>query len=272
MTLLRTNACSPLGTNAIRGNIWDNFSSETYKTLPSVGTVTVQDPFTAEKWPFRMPGGGLGYTRVPSLVSIWSTAPFLLNNRLGPFSEDPSVDSRMKVFDASIEQLLWPEKRQRDPGFDGYIVRTTEQSDVLIPKRSVPVELENLIGALPANPFRKVFDQNGDFKLGPIPKGFPINIAANFQSRFDIPLGKRLAHDAAFAELVFDAARSWPSLDLSDDAKMLSWAANLRMPLRTLLKCPDFVVNRGHYFGTDASSTPPRGSATTRRPSARSRS
>ena len=249
VTLLRTNACSPLGTNAIRGNIWDNFSSETYKTLPSVGTVTVQDPFTAQKWQYRMPGGGLGYTRVPSLVSIWSTAPFLLNNRLGPFSEDPSVDGRMRVFDASIKQLLWPETREREPGFDGYILRTTERSEVLIPKRSVPVELENLIGALPAAPFRKVFDQNGDFKLGPIPKGFPIGVAANFQSRFDIPLGKRFAHDAAFAELVFDVARSWPSLDLSDDAKTLSWAANLRIPLRTLLKCPDFVVNRGHYFG-----------------------
>ena len=24
------------------------------------------------------------------------------------------------------------------------------------------------------------------------------------------------------------------------------------MPLLQLLKCPDFVVNRGHYFGTDA--------------------
>ena len=96
VTLLRTNACSPLGTNAIRGNIWDNFSSETYKTLPSVGKITVQDPFTAERWQFQMPGGGLGFTRVPSLVSVWSTAPFLLNNRLGPFSDDPSVDGRMK--------------------------------------------------------------------------------------------------------------------------------------------------------------------------------
>ena len=27
------------------------------------------------------------------------------------------------------------------------------------------------------------------------------------------------------------------------------------MPLRTLLKCPDFVVNRGHYFGTDEFNT-----------------
>ena len=32
VTLLQTNACSPLATNAIRDNIWDNFSSETYKT------------------------------------------------------------------------------------------------------------------------------------------------------------------------------------------------------------------------------------------------
>jgi hypothetical protein len=27
VTLLQTNACSPLATNAIRDNIWDNFSS-----------------------------------------------------------------------------------------------------------------------------------------------------------------------------------------------------------------------------------------------------
>ena len=41
VTLLRTNACSPLATNALAGNIWDNFSSQTYKQLPSVGTVTL---------------------------------------------------------------------------------------------------------------------------------------------------------------------------------------------------------------------------------------
>src|SRR5215471_1118285 len=35
ITLLGINACSPLATNAIRNNIWDNFSSESYKSLPS---------------------------------------------------------------------------------------------------------------------------------------------------------------------------------------------------------------------------------------------
>ena len=34
----------PLATNAIRDNIWDNFSSETYKNLPSVGTIKIYDP------------------------------------------------------------------------------------------------------------------------------------------------------------------------------------------------------------------------------------
>jgi hypothetical protein len=39
ITLLGINACSPLATNAIRNKLWDNFSSESYKQLPSVGTV-----------------------------------------------------------------------------------------------------------------------------------------------------------------------------------------------------------------------------------------
>ena len=37
VTLLRTNACSPLAPTRFAGNIWDNFSSQTYKTLPAVG-------------------------------------------------------------------------------------------------------------------------------------------------------------------------------------------------------------------------------------------
>ncbi len=44
VTLLETNACSPLATNAIENNIWDNFSSQSYKDLPSVGTITVHHP------------------------------------------------------------------------------------------------------------------------------------------------------------------------------------------------------------------------------------
>jgi hypothetical protein len=255
VTLLRTNACSPLGTNAIAGNIWDNFSSSTYKNLPSVGKITVQDPFTAKRWQFAMPGGGLGFTRAPSLVSIWSTAPFLLNNRLGPFSADPSVDGRVKVFNASIEQLLWPETRDHEEGFDGYIVRTTERSYVHIPKRSIPVELKSLIDALPAEPFKKLFDEDGDITLGPIPKGFPINLAANYRPLVDLrdaSVEEKAAHETNFLELINKFVANWPTLDLNGtDEALLAWGAKIHEPLLKLSKCPDFVVNRGHYFGTD---------------------
>ena len=202
VTLLRTNACSPLGTNAIRGNIWDNFSSDTYKNLPSVGNVTVQDPFTADRWQFEMPGGGLGFTRVPSLVSVWSTAPFLLNNRLGPFTTDVSVDARMKAFDASIEQLLWPEKREKEPGFDGYIARTTERSFVHIPFRNIPVELSSLVRGLPLPGITKLFDKDGGLERRPDSEGLPDQpCLQRAAARSTLPMfGRpRLLHDAAAA-------------------------------------------------------------------------
>src|SRR6185312_3448210 len=85
VTLLQTNACSPLATNAIAGNIWDNFSSQSYKELPSVGDVTVYNPLTGAPQQFKMPGGGRGFTRPASLISVWSSAPYLLNNSVGTF-------------------------------------------------------------------------------------------------------------------------------------------------------------------------------------------
>ena len=114
VTLLGTNACSPLATNAIAGNIWDNFSSQTYKELPSVGEITVYNPMTGAPRQFKLPGGGRGFTRPPSLISVWSTAPFLLNNSVGKFNPSPSVEARMDSFQESIEEMLWPEKRQKD--------------------------------------------------------------------------------------------------------------------------------------------------------------
>ena len=38
--------------------------------------------------------------------------------------------------------------------------------------------------------------------------------------------------------------------DASDEEARAAFA-NLVEPMLELSKCPDFVVNRGHYFGTD---------------------
>ena len=94
---MQTNICSPIATNAIEDNIWDNFSSKSYKELPSVGTMKVRNPLTGAESDFVLPGGGRGFTRPASLVSAWSTAPFLQNNTVGPFDPSPSVEARMRV-------------------------------------------------------------------------------------------------------------------------------------------------------------------------------
>jgi hypothetical protein len=258
VTLLRTNACAPLATNAIGGNIWDNFSSSTYKSLPSVGAITLQDPFTGEGWHYSMPGGGLGFTRVPSLVSEWANAPFLINKRIGSFDENPSVEHRMKAFQGAIEQLLWPEKRPHEENLDGFILRTTERSFVNIPKRQIPPELLNIFGSLPdpfagllKDPISRLFDKDGNFRLGPFPKGFPIYLI-NYQPLVDIQdAAEKAKHVKNFTVLLGTLVANLPPPGASaSDAEMLGWLAKLREPLLKLSKCPDFVVNKGHYFGT----------------------
>jgi hypothetical protein len=108
-----TNAARALGTNAGRGNIWEQFSSETYKELPSVGRLTnlynPRDP--TKPITFDMPGGGRGYYRTASLTSIWATAPYLHNNSVGLFIKDPSVQGRMTAFYDGMQKMLWPERR-----------------------------------------------------------------------------------------------------------------------------------------------------------------
>lgn len=255
VTLLRTNACSPLASNAIAGNIWDNFSSQSYKGLPSVGTITVNDPFTGEAKPYAMPAGGRGYTRVPSLISAWSTAPFLLNNSVGPFNGDPSVAGRIKAFDASIEQMLWPEKRDRDAilggKVPGTIDRTTERSEVVIPFGFVPEALQPLQGRL-HRWLPWLVAEGGDIVLGPIPKDVPVNLLANLKLRAE-------SNDpAAVAAHVRDLGELLVKLKLdlagtpqgASDEELHERFANVRAPMLRLSKCPDFIVNKGHYFGT----------------------
>jgi hypothetical protein len=255
VTLLRTNACSPLATNALGGNIWDNFSSQSYKQLPSVGTVTFSDPYTGAPVPYVMPAGGRGYTRVPSLISAWSTAPFLLNNTVGPFNISPSVEARMKVFEASIEQMLWPEKRERDSVLGnkvpGTIDRTTERSFVTVPLGYVPEALQPLQG-LAHRWLPWLVKDGGDIVLGPIPKGVPVNLLANLKLRAESDnVADKLAHVKDVGTLLLKLKGDLATLpkDASDEV-LRDKFANLREPMMKLSKCADFVVNRGHYFGT----------------------
>jgi hypothetical protein len=107
-----TNSNRALGTNPDTDHLWQNFSSVTFKQLPSPGQLLLENPFDkTKKIAFPIPPGGGGYYRTPSLINLWATAPFFHNNMLGKFTGDPSVKGRMDAYRDAAEKLLWPEKR-----------------------------------------------------------------------------------------------------------------------------------------------------------------
>ena len=254
VTLLQTNACSPLATNAIAGNIWDNFSSQDYKELPSVGEITIYNPMTGQPSQFKMPGGGRGYTRPASLISLWSTAPFLLNNSVGKFNPSPSVEARMQSFQDSIEKMLWPEKREKDSVLGdkvpGVIDRTTTRSYLRVAPGYVPDNLKTLVGG--ASRLFPTFFKGGGIEIGPIPPGTPVDLIANLDLLSDgADLAGRVGHDQKVLSVALKLKHDLASLgDNPSDDEARKVLANLVDPLMKLSKCPDYVVNRGHYFGT----------------------
>jgi mono/diheme cytochrome c family protein len=152
-----TNAERAMATNARRGQIWEEFSSESYKSAPAVRITRLVDPLHPS---LRLPPveatGGRGYYRTPSLVNIWATAPFLHNNSVGLYNGDPSVAGRMAAYENAMNLLLWPDRRA---GL-GSIHRTTERSRFeledgsnLCVARETPIDLIVNVHVAPRNHF-----------------------------------------------------------------------------------------------------------------------
>jgi hypothetical protein len=169
----------------------------------------------------------------------------------------------MRSFQDSIEQMLWPEKRDKDSVFGdkvpGVIDRTTTRSYLRIPKGFLPdflqdvVELEETIlpdvQLLPA-----IFKESG-VEIGPIPKGTPVNLLTNLNLLpDDAGLIDGFLHKKKLVSLLIKVKRALKALpqDATDEeARKVFREKEVVEPLLELSKCPDFVVNRGHYFGTN---------------------
>ena len=235
VTKIKSNASRALGTNAKRGHIWDAFSSETYKNLPSVGDIDVWNPFTGQDEKFTMPDGGPGYYRTPSLISCWSSAPFLHNNSLGKFTGDPSVAGRMEAFNDAAEKLLWPEKRLGTNS----IWRTTEDCQLQLQVAVLPKLLRDGLKAA------HQIDPDGYFRIGPIPAGTPVNLLGNVDPDADPAnlLALCLKLKVTLARIKLE--------NMNRDAASELMRTEVGPALWKVSKCPDFVEDRGHYFGSE---------------------
>jgi len=166
-----------------------------------------------------------------------------------------------RQFDRSIHELLYPERRRKDPGSaaPGYMYRATAPTCLRAPKEFTPAPARSALHWL----LPWVFQPDGGFAVGPLPKDFPINALTNTKILPDNDEPDMLAH-------VWKLARAAPTLihafkefggacsneELADPGTQVRSERVVRETglidtLMSVSKCPDYVVNRGHYFGAD---------------------
>lgn len=230
---IKTNSAGALGSNGMRGHIWDVFTSETYKVLASPGEMQLTNALNNRTERFLIPRGGPGYLRSASLISLWTSAPFLHNNSLGKFTGDPSVKGRLEAFDDAMEKLLWPEKR------DGLasIWRTSQPSTLALPAAAIP------------DPFRTLLkphtDADGVFRVGPIPRGMPVNLLANVNP--EVPPGMLVEIFVNLKKILAELKAA--NLDEAGTADVI---ANKIAPLLLkVTKSPELIEDSGHTFGAE---------------------
>jgi hypothetical protein len=246
VTQIGTNSTRAAATNATRNHIWDNFSSETYKTLPKIDAFDVANPYAPNgrsriNIPLPDEAPGPGYYRPPSLISLWSSAPFLHNNTVGidPMKATPgdvSVAARMTAFQDGIEKMLWIKPRGT------LIWKTTKKSYINVPLPYLPQFLKDAVERHP-----EVVDQKTQsLRLGPIPEGTPINLIAN--TNLDPGFGVAIKRAELVVTIVDTLARI--KKEKLNDAQVTELMRKELVPkFLAVNKCPDFYEDKGHEFG-----------------------
>ena len=83
---------------------------------------------------------------------------------------------------------------------------------------------------------------DGYISIGPIPKGMPINLIGNLEP----DLGQLVGLQAKLAKALVKIH----TMNLSSEEATAELAKSVP-ELVAANKCPDFVEDKGHYFGTD---------------------
>ena len=241
---LGTNAARAMGTNAMAGHMWGQMSSLTYKQMKeeqvplqdhdaNFKPVDLYNPLTG-KYDIKFVGAK-AYYRTPTLVSIWATAPYLHNNSVGEYNADPSIAGRMTAYEDGMSKLLWPERR------DGIrSVKVTTENSTLPDLFPLLKNLEPELAAFDFNP-----------ALLRIPKGTPLNLLTNINPRD----AKSILQ--AYIDGVLDGRPKTEFNQLRTINHSKGQAAMVKKMLE-VSTCPDFIEDKGHYYGHQLSDADKR--------------
>jgi hypothetical protein len=259
-TEVGTNRCRALHSNHMEGHVWDEFSSTTYKERPA-------QPGIEEG-----ADGGRGYYRNISLLNIWAHAPFLHNNALGPeicgkpasarndfyrqtyvdsngqlrddapecWQYDPSVAGRFKLYRASMDELLNPDKR---------IPKTTKLSEDIIldvgPRLWDGEQEDQVIGMQVRIPAGTNAGLLGNFQY----KAFIVDLVRSKTDRKKLQQQLLTRMDEAEAKQLNAELAEVAELVIADPTSLIDVIRERPNLLQLYSSCTADVENVGHDFG-----------------------
>jgi hypothetical protein len=120
-----------------------------------------------------------------------------------------------------------------------------------VPRGFVPDNLRPLLGI-----GRRLFPflfRNGAIEIGPIPQGYPVALLANVDM---LGPNEQTAKERSERKKTLLRVLKQAKKDLKNNRDAFSNPSTMEM-LLSLSKCKDFVVNKGHYFGTSYQTEEP---------------
>ncbi len=265
---VRTFPCRALHSNHMAGHVWQEYGSQTLREQ-------AKDQDLGD-----LSGGGRGYYRNISLVSVWAHAPFMHNNAVGPelcgqpankdndfyrspyvdesgkplegakappcVPYDPSVNGRFQVYKASMEALLNPKERGRKVSLIDEPIRVDvgpRKFDGSKEKKVFGLTLEFPAG-IPASYFGS-FQHKAFVRDLVLAKRQPEKLKARLASEFGA--GKAETMAAALARLA-DGMLNSPE-QLLELVK-----SELETVNQLYLSCPVEPEDEGHTFGETLSA------------------
>ena len=125
----------------------------------------------------------------------------------------------------------------------GWIQRTTVDSYIRVPEGYIPEGLRGLLGI-----GQRLFGfmlRDGTVEIGPIPRGTPVSLITSMDVLgADLPEEQRKEHLKNVTSLL---------KQMQEELKRKNDVFASQEVMRRMLavsKCPDYVINKGHYFGT----------------------
>jgi hypothetical protein len=265
--LVGTYRCRSLHSNHLEGHLWEAYASDSYHG---------QDRYAGiddSMFEFPIEGlnsknlGGRGFYRNISLLNVWAHAPFMHNNGLGwewdhpifdidrgsptdwkKLKKNPSVKTRLKMFDESIKRLLSPEDQRERTGSENFkVVKTSADINLVMAPKLPDIPDAFFAGGFPGGSLSNLKQQLEMLQVT-LPKGMPVNIIGSIRHKKILDdLMKEVAKQDTW-DKKHVAAQKFLTGIFGTGTSLSPDTLTKNLMSKGYVNCGDRFDNRGHEF------------------------